>query len=114
METWGVRADLNVRVAPGLDLFANGSLIDPKYTKCSGFVVVGGVLTPNDKKDTRLVSVVEKQFVLGANYEQDVGVERSSSTCPIHWLDDMAQDGNTLARYAAPSTTPGRRGFRCR
>jgi iron complex outermembrane receptor protein len=111
METWGVEADLNVRVAPGLDLFANGSLIDPKYTKYDGFVVVGGVLTPNDKKDTRLVSVVEKQFVLGANYEQNVGVGTFKFNVSYSWLDDMAQDGNTLARYVAPSTTPGGQGF---
>ena len=111
METWGVEADLNVRVAPGLDLFANGSLIDPKYTKYNGFVVVGGVLTPNDKKDTRLVSVVEKQFVLGANYEQNIGMGTFKFNVTYSWLDDMAQDGNTLARYTAPASTPGGQGF---
>lgn len=110
-ETWGVEGDLTVTVAPGLDLFANGSLIDPKYTKYNGFVVVGGVLTPNDKSDTRFVSIIEKQFVLGANYEADVGVGLLKLNASYSWLGDMAQDGNTLARYTAPASTPGGQGF---
>ncbi len=110
-ETWGVEADLNVRVAPGFDLFANGSLLDPKYTKYNGFVVVGGVLTPNDKSDTRFVSIVKKQFVLGANYEGNVGFGTLKLNATYSWLGDMAQDGNTLARYTAPTSTPGGQGF---
>ena len=111
METWGVEADLNIRVAPGLDLFANGSLIDPKYTKYNGFVVVGGVLTPNDKMDTRIVGVVEKQFVLGANYEGNVGFGTLKLNATYSWLDEMSQDGNTLARYTAATSVPGGQGF---
>lgn len=111
METWGVEADLTVRVAPGLDLFANGSLTDPKYTKYNGFVVVGGVLTPNDKKDNRIVNVVKEQFLLGMNYDGDVGIGRLKLNATYAWQGDMAQDGNTVARYTAPSSTPGGQGF---
>ncbi len=74
-------------------------------------MVVGGVLTPNDKSDTRFVSIVEKQFVLGANYEGNVGFGTLKLNATYSWLGDMAQDGNTLARYAAPTTTPGGQGF---
>lgn len=111
METWGVEADLTVRVAPGLDLFANGSLTDPKYTKYNGFVVVGGALTPNNKMDSRIVNVVKKQFLLGMNYDSDVGFGRLKLNATYAWQGDMDQDGNTLARYTAPASTPGGQGF---
>ena len=111
MEIWGAEADLSINVAPGLDLFANGSLIDPKYTKYNGFVVVNNVLTPNDKRDTRIVNVVKEQFMLGLNYDREVGFGRFKLNATYAWQGDMDQDGNTLARYTAPASSPGGQGF---
>lgn len=110
-ETWGAEADLSVTVTDGFTLFANGSLTDPKYLKYNGFVVLGGVLTPNDKKDTNFAGIVKKQFTLGGNYEVDLGAAKLTLNASYAWQGAMKQDGTTVARFAAPTSTPGGSGF---
>lgn len=111
VETWGVEADLNIRVTQGLNIFANGSLSDPKYTKYNGFAVIGGVLTPDDKKDTRMNSIIKKQFMVGMNYEQEVGIGTLTFNATYAWQGDMAQDNNTFERYTRPLSEVGGQGF---
>lgn len=110
-ETWGVEADLSVEVANGLTLTAAGSITDPKYTSYNGFVVVGGVLTPNDKQDTQFVGIVEKQFSVGANYTADLGMARLGLNAIYAWQSKMSQTEQTFARLTAPTTTAGGGGF---
>ena len=110
-ENWGVEADLNIRVAPGLDLFASGSLIDMNYTKYDGFGVIGGVLVPDDKRDARFVSIAKEQFVVGANYTGYVGFGTVKLNASYAWQGDIDQDYNTLERYTRPRTEVGGGGF---
>lgn len=110
-EAWGVEADLAVEVADGLTLSAAGSLIDPKYTSYGGFVVVGGVLTPNDKSDTQFIGIVEEQFSVGANYTKDIGMARLGLNVIYAWQGKMSQTEQTFARLNAPLATPGGGGF---
>lgn len=110
-ETWGVEADLSVEVADGLTLTAAGSITDPKYRNYSGFVVVGGVLTPNDKSDTQFVGIVEEQFSIGANYTADLGMARLGLNAIYAWQGKMSQTEQNFARLTAPTTTAGGGGF---
>ena len=110
-ETWGVEADLSVEVANGLTLTAAGSITDPKYTSYNGFVVVNGVLTPNDKADTQFVGIVEKQFSIGANYTADLGMARLGLNAIYAWQGEMSQTEQTFGRLTAPTTTAGGGGF---
>ncbi len=110
-ETWGGEADLNVRVTEGIDLFASGSITDPKYTSYSGFSVVGGALTPDDKSDTNFVAIVKKQFVVGANVNQDIGFARFKANISYAWQDKMFQDPINFARLTRPANQLGGSGF---
>ena len=101
-ETWGVEADLTVNVAEGLDVFASGALLDPKYTSYTGFVATGTtpnqVLTPVDKSDLPFIGIVEKMFVVGANYGRDLGVAKLDLNATYAWQGKMMQADTTLAR----------------
>lgn len=110
-ETWGVEADLSVEVADGLNLIAAGAITDPKYKSYNGFVVVGGVLTPNDKADTQFVGIVEKQFSIGADYKADLGMARLGLNAIYAWQGKMSQTEQTFERLNAPTTTAGGGGF---
>ena len=110
-ETWGVEADLNVRVADGFDLFANFSALDPKYTKYDGFTVVGTALAADNKIDTRFANIVKKQFMLGANYSGDLGFARVNANVNYAWQGDMAQGADTLERYTRSAALVGGFGF---
>jgi iron complex outermembrane receptor protein len=110
-ETWGVEADLSVQVADGLTLTAAGSITDPKYKNYSGFVVVGGVLTSNDKADTQFTGIVKEQFSIGANYTADLGMARLGLNANYAWQGKMSQTEQTFARLTAPTTTAGGGGF---
>lgn len=110
-ETWGGEADLNVRLAKGLNVFAAGSITDPKYTSYNGFVAFGGALTPNDKTDTQFTGIVRRQFSLGANYDSDVGFARLKLNASYAWQSKMSQTELTAARLSAATTIPGGSGF---
>jgi len=97
-EAWGLEVDGSIEVTDGLNIFASGSLVDPKYTRYDGFIVVGGALTPNDKKDTNFTGVVEKQFAVGTNYRRDLGFGRLSLSASYSWQDEMFQTERTVAR----------------
>ncbi|MGQ5700553.1 TonB-dependent receptor [Sandaracinobacteroides sp. A072] len=111
MENWGVEADVNIRVAPGLNLFASGSLVDSKHTKYDGFSVLNGVLVPEDKTDARIGAIAEKQFLVGMNYEGNVGFGTLKANVTYSWQSDINQDGNTIERYTRPLTEAGGLGF---
>lgn len=75
-ETWGIEADASIQVAKGFTLFANGALIDPKYTNYEGKGVAGPaggqVIVDIDKTDYRFNGIVKKQFAVGAALKQDL------------------------------------------
>lgn len=115
METWGAEADLTVRVTNGLNLFASGALTDPKYTKYAGFVVTGTspsqVLTAVDKRHSRIVGVVRKQFNIGANYETDLDFGKLTLNASYAWTDKMPQDPSTYAQFVSTDPAVGGFGF---
>lgn len=98
-ETWGVEADASFEIVDGLNIFASGSIIDPKYTRYDGFIAVGGVLTPFDKSDSRFVAVVKNQFAVGANYSGDLGFGRLDLSASYTWQDKMNQTQETAADF---------------
>lgn len=98
-EAWGVEADANVEVLPGLDLFASGSLLDVKYTRYDGFVTASGVLVEIDKSDSEFVGTADKQFTVGANYEGDLGAATLGLNVNYSWQGSFAQDASTEAVF---------------
>lgn len=106
-ENWGFEAELNVKVATGLNLFAGYAYTKPKYTKYNGFVVVGGVLTPRNKSDFAFNSIVKDQFTLGANYNGDLGFARLNLNASYAWQGDMTQVGDPLSLLLTPSASGG-------
>ena len=110
-KTWGGEADLFLRVTDSLDLFATVAMTNPEYKKYNGFVVVGGVLTPNNKMDTDFTGIVENQYTLGANFDHQFGWGRFKANASYAWQDEMNQTEQTVARLSAPASTPGGAGL---
>lgn len=110
-ETWGVEADMMVRVADNFSLYANGSVTDPKYTRYDGFVAFGGALTPTIKTNTQFTGIVKKQFTLGADYSQETSFGKIGFNASYAWQGKMAQTEQTVALLSAPTTTVGGSGF---
>ncbi|MCK9543626.1 MAG: TonB-dependent receptor [Novosphingobium sp.] len=98
-ETWGVEADASVEVVDGLQLFASGSYLDPKYKRYDGFIAVGGLLTPYDKSSNRFVGIARKQFAVGAAYDADVGVARLNLSANYSWQSKLNQHGEVAADF---------------
>lgn len=107
VENWGFEADVNIRVADGLNVFGGFSHTKPKYTKYAGFVVVGGVLTPFDKSGYRFGSIVENQFSVGMNYSGDLGFARLNLNASYAWQDEMYQIGEPISVLTTPSAAGG-------
>lgn len=107
IETWGGEAEVFLRIASGLDVFAGGALTDPKYTKYNGFVVAGGTLQPDDKSDVHFVSVARQQFVLGASYTRDLGFAQLDANLNYAWQGKMYHTSDTVARLTTPAAQGG-------
>lgn len=106
-EAWGFEADVNVRVADGLNVFGGYAHTNPKYTSYNGFVVVGGVLTPFDKSEQKFGSIVKDQFSVGMNYSGDVGFARVNLNASYAWQGDMYQVGDPVSTLILPSASGG-------
>lgn len=106
-EAWGFEADVNVRVADGLNVFGGYAHTNPKYTSYNGFVVVGGVLTPFDKSGQKFGSIVKDQFSVGMNYSGDVGFARVNLNASYAWQGDMYQVGDPVSTLILPSASGG-------
>jgi iron complex outermembrane receptor protein len=90
-KNWGFEAELNVKVATGLNMFAGYSHTNPEYTKYNGFVVAGGVLTAFDKRAYKFGSIVKDQFTVGGTYNGDLGFARLNLNASYAWQGDMYQ-----------------------
>jgi iron complex outermembrane receptor protein len=110
-ENWGLEAELNVKVATGLNLFAGYAYTKPKYTSYNGFVVTGTsptqVLTPFNKTGFAFTSIVNNQFTLGANYTTDLGFARLNLNANYAWQGDMIQVGDPIGLLTTPAASGG-------